>query len=147
MPGPRGAQAGLEDLLGVAADGEADQPVNGAVLGEAGEEILDGGALALREGRRFDRAAVGIVARDVEDVAGAAAAVPLPLRGLALDDEGALRAAVDETLAAFPAAVADYRGGKTAAIGRLIGETIRRTGGRAKPDQVRRLLEEALRDG
>jgi len=45
---------------------------------------------------------------------------------------------------AFPAAVRDYRGGKTAAIGRLIGETIRRTGGRANPDQVRRVLEEEL---
>jgi Asp-tRNA(Asn)/Glu-tRNA(Gln) amidotransferase B subunit len=45
---------------------------------------------------------------------------------------------------AFPAAVRDYRGGKTAAIGRLIGETIRRTGGRANPDHVRRVLEEEL---
>jgi aspartyl-tRNA(Asn)/glutamyl-tRNA(Gln) amidotransferase subunit B len=49
-----------------------------------------------------------------------------------------------ETMAAFPAAVRDYRGGKSAAIGRLIGETIRRTGGRANPDQVRRVLEEEL---
>jgi Asp-tRNA(Asn)/Glu-tRNA(Gln) amidotransferase B subunit len=47
-------------------------------------------------------------------------------------------------MAAFPAAVRDYRGGKSAAIGRLIGETIRRTGGRANPDQVRRVLEEEL---
>jgi Asp-tRNA(Asn)/Glu-tRNA(Gln) amidotransferase B subunit len=45
---------------------------------------------------------------------------------------------------AFPAAVRDYRGGKVAAIGRLIGETIRRTGGRANPDQVRRVLEKEL---
>jgi aspartyl-tRNA(Asn)/glutamyl-tRNA(Gln) amidotransferase subunit B len=45
---------------------------------------------------------------------------------------------------AFPAAVQDFRGGKRAAIGRLIGETIRRTGGRASPDQVRRVLEEEL---
>jgi Asp-tRNA(Asn)/Glu-tRNA(Gln) amidotransferase B subunit len=45
---------------------------------------------------------------------------------------------------AFPAAVRDFRGGKRAAIGRLIGETIRRTGGRASPDQVRRVLEEEL---
>ena len=56
-----------------------------------------------------------------------------------------MRDAVAATLTAFPAAVADYRGGKKAAIGRLIGETIKRTGGRASPDQVRGLLEEALR--
>jgi aspartyl-tRNA(Asn)/glutamyl-tRNA(Gln) amidotransferase subunit B len=64
---------------------------------------------------------------------------------LTLEDDDALSRAVEETLAAFPAAVADYRGGKSAAIGRLIGETIKRTGGRANPDAVRRLLEQALR--
>ncbi len=72
-------------------------------------------------------------------------AVAARLNLLALDDEAAVRTAVAETLAALPAAAADYRAGKTAAIGRLIGETIKRTGGRAKPDQVRRLLEETLR--
>jgi aspartyl-tRNA(Asn)/glutamyl-tRNA(Gln) amidotransferase subunit B len=55
-----------------------------------------------------------------------------------------VRGAALETLAAFPAAVTDYQSGKTAAIGRLIGETIRRTGGRASPEQVRRILEEEL---
>ncbi|HEY7034440.1 MAG TPA: Asp-tRNA(Asn)/Glu-tRNA(Gln) amidotransferase subunit GatB [Thermomicrobiales bacterium] len=64
---------------------------------------------------------------------------------LSLDDDATLRQAVGDTLAAFPAAVADYRNGKTAAIGRLIGETIKRTGGRAKPEAVRELLEHALR--
>ncbi len=55
-----------------------------------------------------------------------------------------MRQAALDTMAAFPAAVSDFKGGKTAAIGRLIGETIRRTGGRANPDQVRRILEEEL---
>ena len=64
---------------------------------------------------------------------------------LVLDDEEPVRRAALETMDAFPAAVADYRGGKTAALGRLIGETIRRTEGRARPDLVRRLLEEELR--
>jgi aspartyl-tRNA(Asn)/glutamyl-tRNA(Gln) amidotransferase subunit B len=64
---------------------------------------------------------------------------------LSLDDEATLREAVTATIAAFPAAVADYQRGKTAAIGRLIGETIKRTGGRARPEAVRRLLEESLR--
>ena len=64
---------------------------------------------------------------------------------LSLDDDAAVRAAVDETVAAFPAAVADYRGGKTAAIGRLIGETIKRTGGRARPETVRAVMEDVLR--
>jgi aspartyl-tRNA(Asn)/glutamyl-tRNA(Gln) amidotransferase subunit B len=63
---------------------------------------------------------------------------------LSLDDTEALTSAVAATLAANPAAVADYRGGKNAAIGRLMGETIKATGGRANPDTVRALLIEAL---
>jgi aspartyl-tRNA(Asn)/glutamyl-tRNA(Gln) amidotransferase subunit B len=63
---------------------------------------------------------------------------------LSLDDTAAVKEAVASTLAAHPAAVADYRGGKKAAIGRLIGETIKATGGRANPDTVRTLLVEAL---
>ena len=63
---------------------------------------------------------------------------------LVLDEEDAIRGAVKNAMAANPAAVSDFRGGKTAAIGRLIGETMRRTGGRANPDQVRRVLEREL---
>jgi aspartyl-tRNA(Asn)/glutamyl-tRNA(Gln) amidotransferase subunit B len=64
---------------------------------------------------------------------------------LSLNDDTALATAVAETLDAFPVAVNDYRSGKTAAIGRLIGETIKRTGGRARPDIVRAMLEKALK--
>jgi aspartyl-tRNA(Asn)/glutamyl-tRNA(Gln) amidotransferase subunit B len=63
---------------------------------------------------------------------------------LSLDDNDALSAAVAATIAANPAAVSDYRGGKKAALGRLIGETIKATGGRANPDSVRALLIAAL---
>ena len=59
-----------------------------------------------------------------------------------LREQSALQARA--TLEAFPAAVTDYQSGKKAAIGRLIGETIKRTGGRANPDQVRRILEAEL---
>jgi aspartyl-tRNA(Asn)/glutamyl-tRNA(Gln) amidotransferase subunit B len=75
-----------------------------------------------------------------ESVLAAAARLNL----LVLGEEAVIREAVLETMEAFPAAVRDYRGGKAAAIGRLIGETIRRTEGRANPDQVRRVLEEEL---
>lgn len=88
------------------------------------------------------RAAKELLPRLVADEDPRRAAERLNL--LSLDDDIALRAAVAETLAGFPEAVSDYRRGKTAAIGRLIGETIRRTGGRANPDAVRRLLVEAM---
>jgi Asp-tRNA(Asn)/Glu-tRNA(Gln) amidotransferase B subunit len=63
---------------------------------------------------------------------------------LTLDDQDAVRSAARAAIEAFPAAVEDYRRGKTAAIGRLIGETIKNTGGRAKPDDVRAILTEEL---
>jgi aspartyl-tRNA(Asn)/glutamyl-tRNA(Gln) amidotransferase subunit B len=63
---------------------------------------------------------------------------------LVLDEEETVRAAVLQAMDAQPTAVADFVKGKRAAIGRLIGETIRLTGGRASPDQVRRLLEDEL---
>ena len=115
-------------------------------------ECLPLGAAQLRDlldavatGELTSRAAKELLPQIGDGEMPRAAAARLNL--LVLDDEGAVRAAVTETLTAFPSAVADYRGGKTAAIGRLIGETIKRTGGRAKPDQVRRLLEEGLRQG
>jgi len=59
---------------------------------------------------------------------------------LSIDDEDAVRQAAQQAIAANPAVVADFQGGKQAAIGRLIGETMKRTGGRAKPDAVRTAL-------
>ena len=59
---------------------------------------------------------------------------------LAVSDEGDLALAAAEAIRRQPAAVADYRGGKKAAIGRLMGETMKLTGGRARPDSVRQSL-------
>jgi aspartyl-tRNA(Asn)/glutamyl-tRNA(Gln) amidotransferase subunit B len=102
------------------------------------QDLLD----ALDAGKLSGRAAKELLPQLGEGEAVLAAAARLDL--LALGEEAIIRGAVLETMEAFPDAVRDYRRGKTAAIGRLIGETIRRTGGRASPDQVRRVLEEEL---
>jgi aspartyl-tRNA(Asn)/glutamyl-tRNA(Gln) amidotransferase subunit B len=91
-----------------------------------------------------------ITARAAKDVLGqledgempSAAAERLNL--LSMDDDSAVRDAATAAIEANPEVVADYRGGKKAAIGRLIGETMKRTGGRAKPDAVRSALMEIL---
>jgi aspartyl-tRNA(Asn)/glutamyl-tRNA(Gln) amidotransferase subunit B len=57
-----------------------------------------------------------------------------------MDDDDSVTKAAQEAIDANPDAVADYLGGKKAAVGRLIGETMKRTGGRAKPDAVRGAL-------
>jgi aspartyl-tRNA(Asn)/glutamyl-tRNA(Gln) amidotransferase subunit B len=102
------------------------------------QDLLD----ALDAGKLSGRAAKELLPQlgEGEEVLAAAARLDL----LVLGEEAVIRDAVLETMEAFPAAVRDFRSGKAAAIGRLIGESIRRTGGRASPDQVRRVLEEEL---
>jgi aspartyl-tRNA(Asn)/glutamyl-tRNA(Gln) amidotransferase subunit B len=66
-------------------------------------------------------------------------------RGLAVvSDEGALGAAVDEAIAADPAAADKVRGGKVQAVGALVGRVMKATRGQADAAVVRRLLLERL---
>ncbi len=65
--------------------------------------------------------------------------------GLAqVSDSGALQEVVAEVVAAHPAQVASYRGGKTGTLGFFVGQVMRRTAGRANPRLVQELLERAL---
>lgn len=64
---------------------------------------------------------------------------------VSIQDDGAVREAAQAAIDANPAVVTDYLGGKQAAIGRLIGDTMKRTGGRATPDAVRSALLELLK--
>jgi aspartyl-tRNA(Asn)/glutamyl-tRNA(Gln) amidotransferase subunit B len=65
--------------------------------------------------------------------------------GLAqISDTAAIAAAVDEVLAANPAAVADYRAGKAQAVGFLVGQVMKATRGQANPAVVQQLLRSRL---
>ncbi|HEV2235471.1 MAG TPA: Asp-tRNA(Asn)/Glu-tRNA(Gln) amidotransferase subunit GatB [Ktedonobacterales bacterium] len=57
-----------------------------------------------------------------------------------LSDAGELERIVDEVLAANPRAVEDYRAGKANALGFLVGQVMKQTKGRARPDVVNPLL-------
>jgi aspartyl-tRNA(Asn)/glutamyl-tRNA(Gln) amidotransferase subunit B len=59
-------------------------------------------------------------------------------------DEGALGAAVDRVLAEHAKVVEDYRAGKKAALGFLVGQVMKATQGKANPALVNRLLIEKL---
>ena len=63
---------------------------------------------------------------------------------LQVSDEGALAAAVDETIAACPEEVRRYREGKTKLLGFFVGEVMKRTRGKANPALVNKLLKERL---
>ncbi len=65
--------------------------------------------------------------------------------GLAqISDEGALGKIVDEVIAANPKQVEQYRGGKTAVIGFLVGQVMKLSRGQADPEAVNRLLKGKL---
>jgi aspartyl-tRNA(Asn)/glutamyl-tRNA(Gln) amidotransferase subunit B len=61
-----------------------------------------------------------------------------------ISDTGELETAVEAAIAENPKAVEDYKSGKTSAVQFLVGQVMRRTKGRAKPDVVSPLLLEKL---
>jgi aspartyl-tRNA(Asn)/glutamyl-tRNA(Gln) amidotransferase subunit B len=64
-----------------------------------------------------------------------------------IDDEAALVGRVSEVLGANQDAVAQYRAGKTAALGFLVGQVMKATGGKANPKRVNELLRRGLDAG
>ena len=61
-----------------------------------------------------------------------------------VNDEGTLRAALEQVIAGNPQAVADYRGGKEKALGALVGQTMKAMKGKANPGMVNQMLREML---
>ncbi|MDQ3525546.1 MAG: Asp-tRNA(Asn)/Glu-tRNA(Gln) amidotransferase subunit GatB [Chloroflexota bacterium] len=123
----------VNDVLGLARSGGLPQdqlPLNAAQLRNLVESVEDG----------------KLTVRVAKDVLPQVEGQELPLRVaerlnlLSMDDDDSVTKAAQEAIDANPDAVADYLGGKKAAVGRLIGETMKRTGGRAKPDAVRGAL-------
>jgi aspartyl-tRNA(Asn)/glutamyl-tRNA(Gln) amidotransferase subunit B len=65
--------------------------------------------------------------------------------GLAqIDDESAITTLVAEVLARNADAVAQYRAGKSSALGFLVGQVMKATGGKANPKRVNEALKRAL---
>ncbi|HPN95944.1 MAG: Aspartyl/glutamyl-tRNA(Asn/Gln) amidotransferase subunit B [bacterium ADurb.Bin236] len=61
-----------------------------------------------------------------------------------LNDETAISDAVEKVIADNPGPAADFRAGKKQAAGFLVGQVMRRTGGKANPKIVGRIIEEKL---
>ena len=80
---------------------------------------------------------------------GGAVAAIVERRGFRqISDIDAVGAAVDEVLAANPAAVADFRAGKLQAVGFLVGQVMKATRGQANAAVVQQAIRERLqRDG
>jgi aspartyl-tRNA(Asn)/glutamyl-tRNA(Gln) amidotransferase subunit B len=66
-------------------------------------------------------------------------------RGLTqMSDEGALAKIIDEVIAKNPAQVQQYKSGKEAVIGFLVGQVMKASGGKANPGKVNELLKGKL---
>jgi aspartyl-tRNA(Asn)/glutamyl-tRNA(Gln) amidotransferase subunit B len=61
-----------------------------------------------------------------------------------MNDEGELRATIEQIVAENPQSVEDYRGGKEKALGFLVGQTMKATKGKANPGIVNKILKEIL---
>lgn len=61
-----------------------------------------------------------------------------------ISDESEIRSLIQAILSENPDVVEKYRAGQTNVKGFLVGQAMKRSGGRAKPDLVQRLLEELL---
>jgi aspartyl-tRNA(Asn)/glutamyl-tRNA(Gln) amidotransferase subunit B len=147
----------FESLLaaGVAPKSAANW-VQGEVLAFAGETGCDlaalrvapaalAGMIAMQErGELSHQAAKKVLRRMLETgESGPAAAQALDL--VQIRDAGALAAAVDAVLASEAKVVADYRGGKPAALNALLGRVMRATQGKGDPNAIRALLLERLK--
>jgi aspartyl-tRNA(Asn)/glutamyl-tRNA(Gln) amidotransferase subunit B len=76
---------------------------------------------------------------------GAGVASIIEARGFRqISDAGALGAAIEAVLASNPAAVADYRSGRSAAVGFLVGQVMKATRGQANAAMVQAALRERL---
>jgi len=61
-----------------------------------------------------------------------------------VSDEGALAEIIDEVIVKNPAQVQQYRGGKEAVLGFLVGQVMKASGGKANPGKVNELLKNKL---
>ena len=121
-------------------------------LKERGRDISDSpatpeqlaGLLALVEGGTIS----GAIAKDVFEKmlgTGRTAAEIVAAEGLSqIDDEQQIATFVAEVIAANADAVAQYRAGRVATFGFLVGQVMKAAGGKANPKRVNELLRRAL---
>ena len=116
--------------------------------GEGGGGSADPAQLAALVKLVADGAISGTNAKEVfaEHFAGGADVTSIvEARGFRqISDAGVLGKAIEEVLAANPAAVADYRSGKAAAVGFLVGQVMKATRGQANAAMVQAALRERL---
>ena len=131
-------------LLANWVTGEFMRLAKGVDAGEGSGGAVDPGELAALVKLVADGAISGTNAKEVlaeHFASGAPVGVIVEARGFRqISDVGTLGAAVDQVLQANPAAVADYRAGKDAAVSFLVGQVMKATRGQANAAMVQAAL-------
>ncbi len=119
---------------------DLDRAVKGARVKPA---QLAGLLRLVREGRISGKIAKGVFIEMWRT--GKEAGAIVAEQGLAqVSDESELASVIEAVLAEHPQEAADYRGGKTKLLGFFVGETMKKTRGRANPQAVNELLRKLL---
>jgi aspartyl-tRNA(Asn)/glutamyl-tRNA(Gln) amidotransferase subunit B len=146
----------FEDVVKACGDGKAAANwVMGdltAQLKEAGREITDSPVSAANLGEMLKLIATGeLTGKLAKEIfpkmfaTGDSARVIMDREGLkAISDTGALEQIIAEVIASNPKQVEQYRGGKTAVIGFLVGQAMKASKGQANPQTVQELLKAKL---
>ncbi|MDZ7639127.1 MAG: hypothetical protein U5J83_12905 [Bryobacterales bacterium] len=115
----------------------ADSPVSAERLGEL--------VSLIEKGEISGKLAKEIFAKMMET--GDAAPTIMEREGLKqISDSGELESIVDAVIAGNPAQVEQYRGGKTAVAGFLVGQVMKASRGQANPQAVNEILRRKLDD-
>jgi aspartyl-tRNA(Asn)/glutamyl-tRNA(Gln) amidotransferase subunit B len=126
----------MGDLLGALKGGDiTESPVSATKLGEL--------VALMKKGEISGKLAKEIFPKMFST--GDSAAIIMEREGLKqISDSGALEKIIDEVLAANPKQVEQYRAGKTAVIGFLVGAVMKLSRGQANPAAVNDLLKQKL---
>src|SRR5712692_3315200 len=125
----------LSGALNAAGKGIGESPVSAAHLGELVALIGKGEISGKLAKEIFPKMFAG----------GEAPRVIMEREGLTqISDTGALEKIVDEVIAANPKQVEQYKGGKTAVMGFLVGQVMKASRGQANPAAVNELLKKRL---
>jgi aspartyl-tRNA(Asn)/glutamyl-tRNA(Gln) amidotransferase subunit B len=134
-------------LAGIAAHGvDARAAANFLMNDYSGDGAGTGDAALIAETIKKRRELPPDVYRQAAEAAsvGDVEAVAQLLTQTAISDEGALGAVIDQVLAENESQVGAYRGGKQGVLGFLVGQVMKKTGGKADPRRVNELLRERL---
>ena len=143
---------------GLPADPKAPKAIANWVMGEVLRDLKErrvelAGTLAperlaalaaMVEAGKISHSAAKEVFAAIAATGGEPAAAVERLGRAQVSDSAQIEGWIAEVIAANPAQVEQYRAGKTTVIGFLVGQVMKRSGGRAEPKSVQQLMRQAL---